>query len=118
MLVEQFIYGLFDDDYDLIKSDGVSALLSEGALNYLQHVGDDSIEDEDTYNIIEGVLAVSFIRARFKRDRYKRWTVRNHTFLVQFEDYLQYVQLFNVFRPYFNKLLDKVHGPLEPLQIG
>ncbi len=116
MFIEHFIYGIFEDDYDTVKSDGVETLLSKEALNYLEHIGDHLTEEKDIYNILEGVLAVSFIS--FKRDRYHRPTVWNHTFLVWFEDYLKYVQLFNIFRPHIILSYEKKPSKLEPIKIG
>lgn len=114
--MHQFIYGLFGDNYAYIRSGFASEFLSEEAQNFLQHIGDRLAEEKDIWNILEGILAISFIR--FKRDRYSRQAVWNHTFLVKFEDYLQRTQPISIFKPYFIKELGEMPKSLEPIEIS
>lgn len=112
MLVEQVIYGLFGDNYDTLKTEGVDELVDEEALHYLVHQGDKLQEPRDITNLLGDVIAVSYIS--FRPDRYRRRTVWNHTFLTRLVDFLDYMKPENVFK---DKVLTEPPEKLEPLTL-
>ncbi len=117
MQVEQFIIGDLGDGYE-VKESNVSTLISREAYDYLKQVGAKAENDFETWNVIEGVLAVSFVKVKHHQDRYGRWTIWNHTFLVRIQDYLNYAQVFTVFRPRIVGSFDQVPDRLETLDIS
>lgn len=118
MLVEHFIYGYVPKNgYRLVKSRGVTRLLSDTQLQYLSHMGDRATEL--TYSQFwfpdSDVLAISKITP--VKDEYHRDAVWNHTLLVNMRDYLEYTKPSHVFDAYFLPQQTTLSNPLPPIEV-
>lgn len=116
---EHFIYNLWPDEgYKLLKSLGVTSLISSDTLRDLCLIGE-QVSSETIMEMWwhkEKVVTISFIRPTQDKDNRKgSW---NHTIIIPIMDYLKLTQPKTIFAPYFIKELTEPPESLESITIG
>jgi hypothetical protein len=96
--MEQFLYGLFQDgNYVLMKSPGVTQLLSDVNLQYLRQKQWNNAEP--FWLPTEQVIAIQYITR--VRDVHGRNGIWNHTLLFPVDEYIRATNPYEQFKTHF-----------------